>query len=606
MGTISTVWDLVIEASVEISKEHGLGSREAEMMADTCVTLSNILVRSKLVAISLRLLRRTTFNPVKSLMDHPHWLDIAVLTRFNLMLSFDNCGPMKNYVPDILHIVTLLVGVGPTLIRTTIHGITINLIQSLCISPKLLDSNRRELQQLMARVGERRVQLNFGLTKPYANAFMINADTLTDPLPEPFDLAVLHTILMQLLRIIEIGAPTTDISNAWRARWMSHITGVVFQPNPAIQPRAFVALGCLGHLRDDDDDDDDLMYQILCSLRRALLKFDPDNPTLVHSITMCLGDVVGNMKGSSRYLAPLFWVALALRSINHPALILHATELVQNVLHAMNAAHMFDAGEMAMKTLLFDTRVSYGDVCYRLDRLNGVNFETHFSFAVVGILMKGMVKEATHQCLLAFLNCATRQAKDTVNETVLGYVTGLVSTARQSRQLWFAGVHWECTDDNDNEDDDTTVATRPTLSSNLETLFEKFDIPDDDTALLFLSCLVAQLQNEMEESERLFLYELLSHSATIMPDVFCSVYPTLLPQINALIASSDSLPLLKALQSILMSAFSDSRFQNPPTLHDQLASLGFSVFEDPTAVTTAARMVEVSSLTSQIVERILQ
>ncbi|CAO3597273.1 unnamed protein product [Absidia cylindrospora] len=644
LGTVDSMRDMALAASIAISKEHGLGSIEAEAMADTCVTLSGILMRSKLVATTLRLIRKTTYKPTQSLMDHPFWLDIAIMTRFILMVSFDNSGPMKNYVPDILHMVTLLIGVGPTLIRTTIHGIIVNLIQSLCISSKLSVDSRRQLQQFMGEAGEKRTQLMFGLVKPYANAFTINPDTLTDPLTEVFDLSTLQTIITGLLQILEIGAPTTDISNAWRARWMGHVTSVVFQSNPAVQPRAFVALGCLGRQQVDDD----ILYQILAALQHALLRFDPDNPSLVLSISMCLRNIVENLRSDSRYLISLFWVAIGLLSINHEDLTCTASELLQGVLHSMNTDHLFDKGEAAMKKLLFDARVPYGDIVYHLDRVTGVNFETHFSFAVVGVLMKGwrtpQGKDAAHQCSLTFLNCATRYEKDTVDECVLGYVASLISVARQAQArrdiLRFAGVQWETPVKNINElqttltpedlDDDheqqpnsslqPSMTKYPALpkrfsrrnlqaawSSDTFILFNKLEIPDNDTALLFLSCLVAQLKTVENEGEQLYLYELLSNAAIIMPDVFCIVYPIMLPQMKQLVATSDSIPLLKAIQSILMSAYSDSRFQDPEvTLEDRLASLGFSAFENPSMTISSARMIEIATLAGQMVQRIIQ
>ncbi|KAI8078788.1 uncharacterized protein BX664DRAFT_367193 [Halteromyces radiatus] len=619
LGKVDGVRDMAIDASLQISREHGLGSKEAEAMADTCVTLSNILVRSKLVAITLRLLQQTTEKPTQSLINHPLWTEIAIMTRFNLMLSFDNFGPLKNYIPDMLHMITLLVGVGPTLIRTTIHGISINLIQSLCILPTLPEDSRQELQHLMGKMGEKRMQLLFGLVKPHANAFTISQETLSDPLTEPFDLMALETIINTFLRIVELGAPTIDISNAWRARWMGHVTTVVFQENPAIQPRAFVALGCLGRHQVDDD----LLFQILCTLRRALDPFDPNDSCLLKSMVMCLRNVVENLSSDSRYLVPLFWVTLSILSINHPDVFCMATELLQGVLQVMNTNHLFDVGEVAMKETLLDARRPVATICAQLDQANGVKFDTHFSFAVVGLLMKGwrtspQAKEAAYQCLLSFLNCSTRYAKNSVDHRVLGYVASLISVARktQSRQdiLRFAGVHYDayCSnrdsffksyhdDDVDNVDDDNG-------ENMMITLFDKLDIPDNDTALLFISCLAAQLKSVESESDRLFLYELLSEAADTMPDVFSIVYPSLLPAMNNLIRStSTSVPLLNAIQSILMAAYADDRFQYPKhTLHDRLCDLGFSAFEDPFRPLAPSSMIQVASLVGQLVDWLIQ
>jgi hypothetical protein len=261
---------------------------------------------------------------------------------------------------------------------------------------------------------------------------------------------------------------------------------------------------------------------------------------------------------------------------------------------------------------------------------------------------------------LTFINCATRHEKDTVNECVLGYVASLISVARQAQSsqdvLRFAGVHWDTSrlgnsesshmasrysgdtrngsgdggsgpsiGDNVNDNSrrtsiststkDEQISTSKTPRRNIRTawcsntsnLFSKLDIPDKDTALLFLSCLVAQLKNAQNVSERIFLYEILSDAATIMPDVFSIVYPTMLPRMNQLIETSDSIPLLKAIQSILLLAYSDSRFQYPQTtLEDRLSSLGFSVFDEPNNSMSPSQTTDMALLVAQMVEMAIQ
>ena len=40
--------------------------------------------------------------------------------------------PVASHIPYLFHLVTLLVSTGPPTIRASIHGLVINIIQSLC------------------------------------------------------------------------------------------------------------------------------------------------------------------------------------------------------------------------------------------------------------------------------------------------------------------------------------------------------------------------------------------------------------------------------------------------------------------------------------------
>src|SRR5690348_8753306 len=106
---------------------------------------------------------------------------------------------------------------------------------------------------------------------------------------------------------------------------MSLVASTAFQFNPAIQPRAFVVLGCLAR----DAVDDDLLYQILVALKGALSLFEEGDCSLIVSIVMCLTSIAENLDASSKYLRQLFWLAIALIQIGHVPLFPSALNLME-------------------------------------------------------------------------------------------------------------------------------------------------------------------------------------------------------------------------------------------------------------------------------------
>ncbi|KAI8390971.1 uncharacterized protein BYT42DRAFT_508674 [Radiomyces spectabilis] len=601
VGKVDDIVNLVLESFVQYSNEHGVGSPQAEAMADTFVTLSNIAVRGKVITRLRKVLQKTSFKPTRTLTEHWIWTEIAVLIRFILMLSFNNRGPVKSYVPEIFHIVTLVVGVGPTLIRASVHGLVVNMIQSLCTSMPLNDANVKKLQLTLSELSDSKCRLLFGLLKPHANAFTLTPDTMTDT-AEPLQLLSLETIVNILLDVINYGAPSADMANVWRARWMSLVASTAFQFNPAIQPRAFVVLGCLGR----EEVDDDLLYQILVALRGAVAIFNESNSSLVLSIMMCLKNMVESLPADSRYLLPLFWVAVSLVEINDGATFTMAIELLLGILRALDANEYF--GGDTIVDVLLAAREPMADIAGQLDQLCGVNFETHFSFAMASIFMKGLkynnAKGMIYQGLTTFLDIECKHNSNENNyieSHKLGYLAGLLPLAIKNEALKevlrMAGL--------------SDLELEPSLeglSKPYYGIFDKLDIPDNTTALLFISMLSTLLNSAENESERLFLYGLLAEAAVSMPEVFPVVYDTILPKMHQIVMSSHTQPIIESVKSILLTACSDPVFVEAKNKRSQKALLeevGFSALNDPNFGAGSINVLQNAKLASEVIERII-
>ncbi|KAI7901256.1 uncharacterized protein BX663DRAFT_515416 [Cokeromyces recurvatus] len=606
IGKIDDILNLVIDTFIQVSNEYGVGSVQAEALADTLVTLSSVVVRSKLISFLRKVIHHTSFKPTRSLIDHPSWPEIAILVRFILMSSFNNRGPVKLIVPELFHIISLIAGVGCTVIRASVHGITVNLIQSLCTSLPLSAANVKKLQLLLTELSESKSRLLFGLNRSNANAFVIMPETLNDS-KEPISLLSLEIIVSKLLETIKYAAPNTDIANYWRARWMSLVASTAFQFNPSVQPRAFVVLGYLGR----EEIDDDLLYQILVALRGALAIFNDSDPNLVTSIMMCLKNVVESLPSDSRYLLQLFWVAVALVEINTGPTFAMAIELIQAVVRALDSNGFFT--DDTMVDVLLAAREPIADVARELDHLCGVNFDNHFSFAIASIFMKGLrysnVKDSIYHGLHTFLDIERKQyiydglsgENSIIEASTLGYVTGLLPLAAKNEKvkelLKSAGLT------------EADIDSHNTMNEKAYSgIFDKFDIPDNTTALLLISLLATMLNAADNESERLFIYGLLSEAAVAIPEVFALVYDSLLPKMNQIVISSQTQLIIEAVKSILLTACSDPVFmesKNGTSQRKLLDKLGFSALGDPTFGATNSNILQNTKLASELMERII-
>ncbi|KAF9579343.1 Ras GTPase activating protein ira2, partial [Lunasporangiospora selenospora] len=359
------------------SVDAGIGTVHAEKLGDTLVTLSSVSVSGKIISRLRKVISKTGLKTLPQLTEHSSWTEIGVLVRFCMNLSFNDTKDMLNFLPEICHIVTLLVATGASVVRSAVHGMVTNIVQALATTIPASEPNHSKLLELLQELSENKFRMLFGLSRSYSNSFVISPETLKD-FNEPMPLSWLENICKALMEVIELGSPNNDAANAARARWMGLVTSTAFQFNPAIQPRAFVALGCLAR----EEVDDDLLYQILVALRGALGMFVESDCNLIMSIVMCLTNITANLPADSRYLQHMFWLGLSIVEIGHVPLFTCALELLQAVLKVLDTNGFFV--DEPLDEVLLRARQPMLDVTKELDESVGLNFETHFSFGVAG------------------------------------------------------------------------------------------------------------------------------------------------------------------------------------------------------------------------------
>lgn len=90
---------------------------------------------------------------------------MAAITHLALYAGYKIKIPVHDqlFVPETVHLITLLAATGPTLMRSTVHGMTVNPIQSLYVSRVGVAVADPQLCQLLEEVQSPDTLLMFGL-----------------------------------------------------------------------------------------------------------------------------------------------------------------------------------------------------------------------------------------------------------------------------------------------------------------------------------------------------------------------------------------------------------------------------------------------------------
>ncbi|KAI8357236.1 hypothetical protein BD560DRAFT_197971 [Blakeslea trispora] len=546
--------NVILEEAVQFVIENGLGSPSSEAIVSALATLNTNNMRGKIIRNVRKALSSTAQNFQDSIVRHQAWAEIGCWIRVILMMMFYSTNKQKPLIAEVFHIIALTVSTGPTFIRSSVHELAVNLIHTLVTNLSISPENRKKLKFILDDVCDGKYRVHFGLNKSYANAFTITEDTMTDNM-EQMDLSSLEVIVKLLLDTLQCAAPDMNTANAWRARWMSLVTSMTFQLNPALQPRSFVILGCLAQ----EEIDDDLLFQILIVLRNELARFDRSNPQLVVSILMCLTNILSNLSVSSRYLIPSFWLALGMTQMNIPSIYSHGVKMLDTVVRTLDSQKCFE--NRTVEDVMMETRSRFGSMGPAVDQASGISFNTHFSFAAAGFLLKGYchseARDNVFSCLSTLLEIEAKSTSNQSNQIdprCLGYLCGLMPFAAKNdaliELLRLAGVN----------EADLHMEHLGQTKDISSLVWQSIDIPNNTIGVLTVSFLINMLNYSDSEAERLFLYEMLAKIAASAPDIFALVYDALAPKMNSIIVSSDNITLLDAIKDILVTACSEKAF----------------------------------------------
>ncbi|XP_073994395.1 neurofibromin 1 isoform X2 [Rhodnius prolixus] len=453
IGQVPELIDMVLDSFINRSSDGGLTNPVVEVLADTAVALASAnvqLVSKKIIGRLCRVLDKTCTSPTALLENHVLWDDIAILARYLLMLSFNNCLDVARHLPFLFHVVTFLVCSGSTSMRASMHGLVINIIHSLCTctKPTFSEEAQRVLRLSLDEFSLQKFYLLFGISKVKSAAVTAFRSSYRHPnegrlqseryfsgmLPgrEKISLTSLEVITDALLEIMEAcmrGIPDCD----WLQTWTSLAKSFAFCHNPALQPRALIVFGCISKSVTDQD-----IKQLLRILVKALESFN--DLVLLEALVMCLTRLQPLLRPESPIHKFLFWVGVSVLQLDQLSLYASGLALLEQNLHTLDSQGIFD--EKPLESVMMATREPLEWHFKQLDHAVGLSFKANFHFALVGHLLKGFrhptptTVSRTARVLTSLLGIIAKPSKRDKFEVTpesVAYLAALVAVSEEVR-----------------------------------------------------------------------------------------------------------------------------------------------------------------------------
>ncbi|KAI9612051.1 hypothetical protein H4Q26_008141 [Puccinia striiformis f. sp. tritici PST-130] len=529
---------LIIEELAMSAITHGSNSARFTEVCEIAVSGNCINLQGKLLHRLRRAIGRTTAHPVAIIADSPEWPEITALVRMEMSISFSAHIQAQLYLPDIFHIVTMLVGTGLASQRSAIYSIVINTLTCLC---SLQGSNHESsaLYAIVKRLGQPTVQGLFGL---YPNDLALRYTEDDFSFREPISSIALESIVQLLIEAVKVASPAIDTINRWRSRWASLVTSTCFQANPALQPRAFVVLGYLL----TEEVDDDLLFQVLSALKPALGLPTGIDRALATSIISCGAKVLAGVAFNSPYRSASFWTGITLLQLEDPAIYAAALRLTRSAVRDFCQSEIL--GNQSLSQFLLDSR-DHGtvEVMGQIEEVCGLRFDN------AGSMIKGLRHAQIAQDAEEFLELLVVQATPPPNgdrngtrlsPEALPYFVVLLPIALRSGKLLqlFALA---------NVDRNGLDASELAVSYGF--IINQLRMSDHETALLVVAIFTSMISSADDEGELVFLYNMLAELVhrDIVPHIMLLVQTELAPRIQEIMRSSENTQLLNACQTVM-------------------------------------------------------
>ncbi|PHH65384.1 hypothetical protein CDD81_2488 [Ophiocordyceps australis] len=424
--------DIMLDELIKGCLSRGAKTDMWEMASSVLIGIGSISLRGRVLSRLRRAINRSSLRPTKSLPENAVWAEVCLLLRFSMALSFDSGIQCQLFLPEVLHIVTMLSDTGGHDFSLMVQGLLVNTVHAACTSFALSGVRLAKLRASLQVLHERRRRL-------FAREAWSKApETTWRHEPETtMGVTAAEELAATLAEICQVAAPSVDLSNAWRSRWMSLVASTAFQNNPAVQPRAFAVMGYLAR----GEIDDDLVYQVLVALRGSISQYLEDGSSeMMASVVTSLSKMMTNLSSASRYGVHLFWLAMSLVRLVSWELLKSAVQLLEAVV--INLTTAGDIGEDNVASVLLHGHEQLQGATAALDRVLGIRFHglDTFHFAVCACLVRGLSDMSTRVTTMRLLSCLVEITVSNEQQT-LPYLV-LMSTRCMSDEELMDGLWW--------------------------------------------------------------------------------------------------------------------------------------------------------------------
>ncbi|AET40083.1 RasGAP domain-containing protein Ecym_5324 [Eremothecium cymbalariae DBVPG len=244
-----------------------------------------------------------SFLPTLTLEASTHsWSELIISVEMAVSLFFDSLLLSQMYLPEVLCIVSLLIDVGPTELRSALHRLLMNVCQSFANDEMLSETNKQNIDTVSNIFSRQKLKFMFGFSQDKgrvlqnfsASSFLTKFTTL-------------EYFINNMLMLID-NASLTD-SYFWKTKYVKYVLDVVSNVESFLSSRAMMIMGIVA----TSGIKDGLCRKLLLHTMKIMGAPWLTEDLLFYAISHVFAytKMVGGLDPTSNLVPQLFWLATA-------------------------------------------------------------------------------------------------------------------------------------------------------------------------------------------------------------------------------------------------------------------------------------------------------
>ncbi|KAL9648798.1 hypothetical protein ABK040_003731 [Willaertia magna] len=575
-AVLSEIWGEISKdgALVEISMTcilnaaHEAGpksTKKLDILNDLVVTLASgghaLLVVDIIVKQFMNVLDTEVKECSEALEDNAAWAKIIIYSRFLLMLSFQNrIGVLEN-LPIFFYLIAIMIGRGGIYLRATIRSLTINVIHSLATALVFNNEHKKLMQQHLNNLMNEQFQLMF-IGMPLNDAVK-DIDPFITPDWEQqqskkekplkftpitmWQMEVLTHFFLEVFKTCYLVDP--ELQKKWHKEFTELCRSQVRKCNETLLPRLLAVFGVL--VKPGQEAKESLPFIMECLIN----SYAPQSSSIPNTLNkrvdlktstlLCLGQLSYKISPDDPLFKQIFILPFVLLSLCDDSLFPAVIHIFDSVLNAVGSSKEFQRCGSIEE--YFNTYCRMNDtitdqIISKIEVTIGVNFKTHFSFALATLLLRGLTntptKKKTAQICQTLISLSSKLQTNRMMEMV-----DEVSTPSQDEEILLSDDRSSSNLTKSDESDFSSnylynilgyiTALIPSDYSSLSLLLggenklfkqEKTFTQTNYGAILFVKYLLTVVDSVDMDPERINSYTVLQEAFEKLPNVFKPVY----------------------------------------------------------------------------------
>ncbi|ODV60149.1 RasGAP domain-containing protein ASCRUDRAFT_76657 [Ascoidea rubescens DSM 1968] len=336
------------------------------------------------------------------------WIKLTVLVKCCVSLFFECTKGTLQFFPDLVHILSMLIDLGPHDLRVSLNSLSINIIHSLLLNQKdFSEAAVSKLEEIDQKISGPSAKTLFGLFR--------SGKDMNSPLP--YDPTRIYGKVLSLESVIDgfvdfIRVAPVEYSTVWNIRWYAYTMDCAFKTNSLILARAIICGGLLCKR----DAEDPLVLKFIILALKLFKKYDTsteDGMVILASCLFAISRLVDGLSPSSIFHTRLFWLGAAITTSANVVLYQGSIKILGRSLDSMERTNGFSDNRV-IERIMGDKKI-FGDSFVKYESLgNIVVSEKNFDVAMLHRIIRGLrlpyLREAAFHVLQIFFRVRTVHA----------------------------------------------------------------------------------------------------------------------------------------------------------------------------------------------------